>query len=330
MYSSTALAEEVRRVAGARRVVLSEQLQALWDGYGQLWRGVLERSDGSERRIVVKHVSPPKSSGKDAAGQRARKRKLRSYDVEAAFYAEYAASCRSRCRLPELECARSGSQEKLLVLEDLDFAGFAQRRRRAAAGDVELCLRWLAAFHATFLGVSAEPLWKVGTYWHLATRPDELLAMRDEEVRRAAPIIDEKLRRAEFTTLVHGDAKLENFCFSNDASSVAALDFQYVGGGVGVKDVAYLLSSCFEGRELEVLAPGLLDYYFKALDAELSTRLEEGARRALESEWRRLYPYAWADLQRFLLGWAPEYARDAYALGRTREVLSELGNSREK
>ena len=41
---------------------------------------------------------------------------------------------------------------------------------------------------------------------------------------------------------MHGDAKLANFLFTSDHSQVAGVDFQYVGGGCGMKDVAYLLS----------------------------------------------------------------------------------------
>ena len=119
------------------------------------------------------------------------------------------------------------------------------RRARVSETELRACLRWLAAFHATFLGVPPESLWKVGSYWHLATRPDELEALTDTALRRAAPVLDARLNRARYRTLIHGDAKLQNFCFSTDGSAVAAVDFQYVGGGVGVKDVAYFVTSVF-------------------------------------------------------------------------------------
>ncbi|HEX6277446.1 MAG TPA: phosphotransferase, partial [Polyangiaceae bacterium] len=188
--------------------------------------------------------------------------------------------------------------------------------------------RWLAAFHATFLGEPPESLWKVGTYWHLATRPDELSALAAPALRRAAPVLDERLNRARHRTLVHGDAKLQNFCFAPGGSAVAAVDFQYVGGGVGVKDLAYFLTSSVSPRDLERDAESYLDDYFRALRTALEKR--QGARgqpgfdaALVEAEWRELYPLACADFYRFYLGWAGDgYARDSYLERVTRAVLS--------
>uniref|UniRef100_A0A3B5QII7 Uncharacterized protein n=1 Tax=Xiphophorus maculatus TaxID=8083 RepID=A0A3B5QII7_XIPMA len=75
-------------------------------------------------------------------------------------------------------------------------------------------LSWLIHFHALFLGVTPEGLWPVGTYWHLETRPDELEAMDDVELKAAASDINRVLNKCHFKTIVHGDAKLANFCFS--------------------------------------------------------------------------------------------------------------------
>jgi hypothetical protein len=217
----------------------------------------------------------------------------------------------------------------LFVLEDLDAAGFGVRRSRVSEAELSACLRWLAAFHATFLNEQPESLWKVGSYWHLATRPDELGALSDRSLQRAAPKLDERLNRARFRTLVHGDAKLQNFCFAADASAVAAVDFQYVGGGVGVKDLAYLLSSALSADRLEREANGYVDDYFRELRRALGERQRESDSgipssdfNLLEAEWRELYPVACADFYRFLLGWAGEgHGRDRYLERVTRALL---------
>src|SRR6185312_12673888 len=150
-------------------------------------------------------------------------------------------------------------------------------------GPLEPCLAWLAAFHGRFLGVRPEGLWSIGTYWHLDTRREELAAMRDQNLRRRAPELDRALREAKWQTFVHGDAKPDNFGWSRDGSRVAAVDFQYVGGGPGIRDVAYLLHGEDES---------LLDFYFAHL-----------ANAEVEREWRALYPVARDDFRRFLDGW---------------------------
>lgn len=111
---------------------------------------------------------------------------------------------------------------------------------------VELCLKWLANFHATFINEELAGLWQTDTYWHLATRPDELAVTDNPALKQAAVAIDAKLNSCRYKTFVHSDAKVANFCFSTDSKMVAAVDFQYVGGGCGMKDVICLLGSCLD------------------------------------------------------------------------------------
>lgn len=320
------LAERLRRVTGADAVTLDERLQGLWGGYGELWRAELRRGS-TLSRVIVKSVRPPRDDQ-----SRSHRRKLRSYEVEQAFYQRYAVRCHDvpRCRVPRALGLQAEDGGWLFVLEDLDASGFCERRSHAGAVPIRATLRWLATFHATFLGVAPEGLWKVGTYWHLGTRPDELAALRHEGLRRAAGRLDSALSAARFKTLVHGDAKLENVCFRPAEDDVALVDFQYVGGGVGVKDVAYFLSSCLAPDECEARVPEYLDEYFHFLATALRTdeRHQEVDATALEHEWRALFPLAWVDFYRFLLGWAPNgFARDIYAERLTREVLASLGAS---
>ena len=157
-----------------------------------------------------------------------------------------------------------------MILEDIDASGYPQRLGSLDRSAVMLCLQWLANFHAVFMEMSSSSstataassssasekgkdkaglLWEVGTYWHLATRPDELASMDDvDHLRTYAHAIDARLNRCQYTTLVHGDAKSANFCFNSDVTAVAAVDFQYVGKGCGMKDVCYLLASSLSTR----------------------------------------------------------------------------------
>lgn len=277
----------IAQTLGARAARRQERIQSLWSGYGEIVRVGLE--GGACASVIVKHIDPPNKKGLS------HRRKVRSYAIERTWYQRYSGQLDpERCRAP----GYLGWVEEppCLLLEDLDAAGYPERR-----GAIEDALRWLAHFHATFLGVSPKGLWATGTYWHLATRPDELAAIRDARLARAASSIDARLNAARYQTLVHGDAKLANFCWG--VSGVAAVDFQYVGGGCGMKDVAYLLS-CLDDVALQRGEGALLDLYFNTLREALRGAVDADA---LEGEWRELYPWAWADFMRFLAGWSPGY-----------------------
>lgn len=229
-----------------------------------------------------------------------------------AFYQDFAARCDASCRVPRHLASEGSDAEFRILLEDLDGAGFSGRRRDPRGNELDLCIAWLANFHGTFVGEELEGLWPTGTYWHLATRPDELAALPDEAGRRGAHRIDERLRAARYPTLVHGDAKPDNFCFGTAGHSVAAVDFQYVGGGCGMKDLAYLCSSRLD-RSWEATAAQHLDTYFGHLRASLARHGKADAADAVEAEGRALYGLACADFHRFLAGWTPNrWSVEAY------------------
>lgn len=303
---------------GARAVRGRERVQSLWGGYGELVR--LQLDGGSRTTVVLKDIAPPRAGAPhDDEAARSHARKCRSYDVEVAFYRDHARRTNARCRVPEALATHVAEGRWLLLLEDLDAAGFPLRRRGRDAPELAVCLRWLAAFHASFLGEAPRGLWPKGTYWHLGTRPDELARTHARELREAAAGFDRALDAARFQTFVHGDAKPANFGFSRDGSAVAAVDFQYVGGGCGMKDVAYLLHGELSERRRE----GLLDLYFQALREALADRPVDLA--ALEAEWRGLYPIACADFVRFLAGWAQgSYERDPEARAVVQRAIGVL------
>jgi hypothetical protein len=330
------LEERVRLALGAEGAVLGRRIQTLWDGYGEIRRVALD--GGNVTSAIVKHVAPKATvRGKiSEAALRSHRRKLRSYAVELAFYERYAARCGDACRVPRALHLESLENGWLFVLEDLDVAGFDLRRTRISEAETTSCLAWLADFHATFLGESPESLWKVGTYWHLATRPDELTTLTVEKLKQHARRFDAALSGATFRTIVHGDAKLENFCFtrgsarsSKQGGGVAVVDFQYAGGGVGVKDLAYFLGSCLATSEYEANVGRHLNTYFELLERALAARGSGVHFAALEREWRELFPVAWADFYRFLLGWAKDaYPFDAYSRKLTDQAVAFVSQPR--
>lgn len=304
---------------GAEAVVHREPVQTLWSGYGQIVRCRLR--GGSARTVIVKHVQWPTDQRhpRGWATDHGHARKVRSYAVETAFYQRYAPRCDARCRVPACLGARGADDGVVLVLEDLDAAGF-DRRNESRPEAHRACLSWLAHFHARFMDAPRDGLWDEGTYWHLDTRPDELAAMPPGPLKDAAHELARRLREAPFPTLVHGDAKLANFCFA--PAGVAAVDFQYVGGGCGMKDVAYFISSVCSEREASAVVPGLLDHYFTQLRAAVGPEVDVDA---LERSWRSLYPVAWTDFYRFLQGWSPGHPKiHRYSEGLAREVLEAL------
>jgi len=103
------------------------------------------------------------------------------------------------------------------------------------------------------------------------------------------------------------------------------VDFQYVGGGCGMKDVAYFLGSCLDESSCESEEDVLLDIYFDALRMALEERDSEVNADEVEEEWRELFPWAWADFHRFLMGWSPgHWKMSGYSEKMVERVLASI------
>jgi hypothetical protein len=317
--------EIVLEVSGADALGSQELIQTLWSGYGEILK--VELINGSHNSIILKYIDLPINSQHPRGWNtnRSHQRKVKSYDVEMEWYNKWASQCNENCRVPKALACASEESAHLIVLEDLDAAGFPQRCSSLDKVGVKSCLKWLAHFHATFLGEEPTGLWETGSYWHLATRPDELQEMKNCDLKTYAAEIDNKLNSAKYKTFVHGDAKVANFCFSNDLTRVAAVDFQYVGGGCGMKDVAYFLGSCLDENECQHGEKEYLDYYFSELKVAVEQSNKNIHFQELEKEWRYLYDWAWTDFYRFLLGWMPtHYKIHGYTKSLADKVLNEL------
>ena len=350
------LIDQVMDCTGASDIVQTESVQNLWSGFGQILRLHLKYASNTTRTIptpnsattenlknaaktentvntvktpskpiqsvIVKRIRPPSQTQHPRGWNTdtSEKRKLRSYEVEKCWYQHYAASALDDCPMPRLYDSYTDQLQTTLVLEDLD----TRFPRRYTSLDIDTCvpcLHWLARFHACHLGSTGQGLWPTGSYWHLQTRADEFNVMADGKLKQGATALDAKLNKGKYQTLVHGDAKVANVCFSTDSLNVAMVDFQYVGRGCGMRDVAYFLGSCLSETECEQYADELLAMYF----AELTRHVHTEDKVALESEWRALYSTAWADFHRFLAGWMPEHNKiNGYMQRMTDDALARL------
>ncbi|MBF9015891.1 MULTISPECIES: oxidoreductase family protein [unclassified Oceanispirochaeta] len=316
--------------AGSAREI--ETIQKLWSGYGSIIRYELDGGTGTDvpLTVIVKHVRFREAAAGGHPGgwdtDLSHQRKLHSYQVETRWYGDWSSRCDEFCRVPVCYALESREDDVVMVLEDLDAAGFPERRQSVDNDDIHACLSWLAYFHARFMDETPEGLWECGTYWHLETRPQELAVLGDRKLKEAAPLIDRKLKAARYQTFVHGDAKLANFCFPRGkVSRAAAVDFQYVGGGSGMKDLAYFIGSCFYEEECEAKESELLDSYFEYMRQALLHYGKNIDAAKVEEEGRALFPWAWTDFHRFLKGWSPGHWKlNSYSERAAQKILESL------
>lgn len=320
------LKQEILTLTSASAIINSVSVQTLWSGYGEIVRYRL--NGGKYPSIIVKHIQLPNEHNHPRGWNttQSHERKLKSYHVETSWYQHFAKMTSEDCRVAKVFKVLNDTSEILIIMEDLNSAGYDLRLQpeSVSLADAKNCLTWLAHLHARFIGVSPTGLWSIGTYWHLDTRPDEYNRMENRQLKTAAKAIDQRLNEATFQTIVHGDAKLANFCFSKQGT-VAAVDFQYVGRGCGMKDVAYFISSCFNEKESEHHEQSLLNHYFNQLEVAIHNSTDF---QSLKKEWMALYKYAWADFYRFLDGWSPgHWKMHDYSERLTSQVIKELATT---
>lgn len=279
-------------------------VQGLWGGYGQLLRVSL--LGGQRKSAILKYVVCPTEDGQTESDRR----KRRSYEVERAWYRNGAPHCRESCRVAHLLAEATYREGSLLLLEDLNEAGY-QPTRQPSLEQLRSALEWLARFHVIFLDLEPQGLWEQGSYWHLDTRREEWNRSPSGPLTNQAEKLHNCMQASKFKTVLHGDPKAPNFCWKG--SHPAAVDFQYVGRGCGIRDVCLLVSRCMERHTLDE-ANRWLAVYFTALKGALETRDRADIFAELEADWRGRFPVAWADYARFCVGWSPGYRPDRFTL----------------
>lgn len=289
---------------GYQQLHRTHKIQTLWGGYGELVRLYVDNES-----IIVKHITLPRppSHPKGWNTELAHQRKIRSYQAELHWYQDFVQTLHSECLAPLSIKTIESEHRCLIVMQDLMQLGFVSTSTEANDTQLESCLKWLAWFHASHIGNEGEGLWESGTYWHLETRPDELRALNDHALKANASKINDLLNNAPFQTLVHGDAKLANFCFTEDGTKAAAVDFQYVGRGCAMKDVTLFMSSAIDPNLCASKEKWLLDTYFQHLQIAIEQCQPQLRFSDIEAAWRPLFCIAWADFHRFVKGWSPTH-----------------------
>lgn len=261
------------------------------------WKGVgaIYRISSSELSFILKHYDWAEAQ-KWGESDQAVERKVTSFLNEWFWYTELNMSSRAS-DFPGLIYQQKADAEMILVLENIEQAGF-EVRSSWDAGAVEYILSWLAELHVRNLNTEHVSR---GGYWHLETRQSEWGSMAEGMHKTNAEQWNQQLVEAKHQTIIHGDSKLLNYGVNPSLEKVKGFDLQYMGRGVGVQDVACLLSGLggmFAENELEDLE----EYYFTTLGVKLELQFPEKAQDVVK-EWRQLLPVAWLDYQRFLMGW---------------------------
>lgn len=151
-------------------------------------------------------------------------------------------------------------------------------------------------------------LWRNGGYTYLATRRQEYVNLEQDEdsewsdklccpiegSKSVAELVADFLapRGRRFEVFVHGDVKAENMVTDVAGSKVAFFDFQYIGLGLGVCDLAKLLTCSVSLDQLLGGRPAQLEY---------SMGMCEGERELLWQYWTALKHFG--DLKGVYYSW---------------------------
>ncbi|EST09375.1 Protein of unknown function DUF227 [Kalmanozyma brasiliensis GHG001] len=225
---------------------------------------------------------------------------------------------------------------------DVLFPVMTEKRETLNDAQVTKALDWLANFHASSwsslgaLGIDAlgklesfcptprnaidiawrgDGLWKQGGYHYLSTRMKELESIKlnsrwgklglhaDSELPFAVDWCLNNPTDRNRISLVHGDVKAANMAFDGeDADSMVMYDFQYVGLGLGVQDLAKFLTTSIPESYLD--SPDgeqkLLKQYHTFLLAKESEVAVKYEYDALMKDWE----LALVNWVRFLAGWS--------------------------
>jgi len=96
LTASTQAVQTIVGQVGFTHVTDVTVIQSLWAGYGKLYSCAAKRRDDETAHLVVKHFAPPLRASDDSEDHL---RKMRSYEVESAFYEKLSAKMIDRVAL---------------------------------------------------------------------------------------------------------------------------------------------------------------------------------------------------------------------------------------
>ncbi|KAJ9474564.1 CHK domain-containing protein [Pseudozyma hubeiensis] len=320
------------------RVTKATHLTDLWAGYGHIYRIHVEHPPSSsstrlDDTYIVKYIRPPPQQ---SAYDEGHARKMLSYRVEGNFYRHFAhIVAAEELSVPALFASADDAGEggELLVLEDISirFPVLTERRGTLDPAQIRKSLEWLANFHARSWNITRrsdlhsfcpEPsaaanwlgsgLWKQGGYHYLSTRQQELSSISptshwgslglhaNSDLPTAVDWCLNNPASASSLSLIHGDVKSANMAFNTTSTRMAMYDFQYVGIGLGVQDLAKFLTTSIPPHHLNQDGEETL---LKTYHDFLTQNLPRGAEYSfdqLQQDWE-LALVSWT---RFLAGWS--------------------------
>ena len=131
-------------------LVAEENVQSLWSGYGQIIRC---KHVTNNKTYIVKLITPNNKTAHPRGWNTSisHQRKVKSYQVEANFYRDFSYLTDANCKVPTLITTKISDEFTLLVMEDLDQAGYSKRIKTADWQSLSIAIKWLAYFHAKFM-----------------------------------------------------------------------------------------------------------------------------------------------------------------------------------
>ncbi|RPB17426.1 hypothetical protein P167DRAFT_515826 [Morchella conica CCBAS932] len=320
-------------------------ITSLWSNYGHIYRLTFP----SHPPLILKLIQPPPTP---RTASESHIRKLLSYRAERHFYTHLSHHLTPHSPIATPHPISAAYTDAALLIDDLTKTFPLSPSHRYSPAHTSAVIRWLANFHAAYWGWGeaaelelippplqaaapdeARGVWQRGGYWYLDTRAEEMQCLLDDDgdggyafLLPHVQAVAERLRVRPGdlgATLMHGDCKGANIVFAppgGDGEVRCALyDFQYVGVGLGVQDLAYFLGTSVDVRLLEGGGEdALLRGYYDELVAALGRRgVEVGGYtwEVLVGQWE----WALVDWMRFMAGWGC-WGNSRWVEGRARRI----------